>query len=168
MTRTFVATVNGRSHTVQVTGSDGRFRVTVGALTLEVDARQPMSGLTSMLVDGASHVADVDPAPGGTVVVLGGAPYRIQVEESARHAIRTRGAGAGGAGQTITAPMPGKVTQVAVALGGHVERGDTVVVIEAMKMENELKAAAAGVVTEVRVQPGQAVNAGDVLVRIGG
>ena len=74
---------------------------------------------------------------------------------------------AGGAGQTITAPMPGKVTHVAVALGDQVKRGDTVVVIEAMKMENEFKAAAAGTVTEIRVRPGQAVNAGDVLVVLG-
>jgi glutaconyl-CoA decarboxylase len=75
---------------------------------------------------------------------------------------------AGGvAGQTIKAPLPGKVTHVAVAVGDHVERGDTVVVIEAMKMENEFKATAPGTVSEVRVQPGQAVNAGDVLVLIG-
>ena len=167
--RTFVARINGRSETVQVTETDGRTHVKVGDLTLEVDARNPMSGLTSLLVGGASHVADVAPAEGGTRVDLDGAIYLVEVEEYARHVIRTRvGAGGDGAGQNIKAPLPGKVTHVAVAVGDHVERGDTVVVIEAMKMENEFKAAAPGTVTEVRVTPGQAVNAGDVLVLIGG
>jgi biotin carboxyl carrier protein len=166
--RTFVVTVNGRSETVQVEGGDGRYRVTVGELTLEIDARQPMSGLTSLLVDGVSHVADVAPTDGGRLVDLDGSPYLVEVAEFARHVIRTRGgASGGGAGQTIKTPLPGKVTHVAVAVGDHVERGDTVIVIEAMKMENELKAAAAGTVTEVRVQLGQPVNAGDVLVLIG-
>ena len=168
-TRTFVATINGRSQAVEVAESGGRYRVTVGAETLDVDARTPMSGLSSLLVDGVSHVADVAPGEGGALVDLDGATYRVEVEESARHVIRTRGgAGAGGAGQTIKAPLPGKVTHVAVAVGDQVRRGDTVVVIEAMKMENEFKAAASGTVTEIRVQPGQAVNAGDVLVVLKG
>jgi pyruvate carboxylase subunit B len=168
-TRKFVATVNGRSETVEVEGSDGRYRVTVGGVTIEVDARQPMSGLASLLADGASHVADVVPLDGGRLVDLDGSTYRVEVEDYARHLIRTRGGAAGGgAGQTIKAPLPGKITHVAVAVGDHVERGDTVIVIEAMKMENEFKAAAAGTVTEVRVQPGQPVNAGDVLVLIAG
>ena len=167
-TRKFVATINGRIETVQVTGSDGHYRVTVGARTLEVDARHPMGGLTSLLVDGTSHVADVAPTEGGTLVDLDGGTYLVDVEEDARHVIRTRGgAGAGGAGQAIKTPLPGKVTHVAVAVGDQVKRGDTVVVIEAMKMENEFKATAPGTVTEIRVRPGQSVNVGDVLVLIG-
>ena len=165
--KTFVARINGRSETVEVTETDGGLRVKIGELTLDVDARQPMSGLASLLIDGASHVADVAPTEGGTLVDLDGATYLVEVEEYARHLIRTRGGASGGAvGQTIKAPLPGKVTHVAVAVGDHVERGDTVVVIEAMKMENEFRAAAPGTVTEIRVAPGQPVNAGDVLVLI--
>ena len=167
--RKFVVTVNGRSETVQVEGDDRRSRVTVGALTLDVDARQPISGLTSLLIDGVSHVADVTPADGGRLVDVDGATYLVEVEEFARHLIHARGgAGGGGTGQTIKAPLPGKVTLVAVTVGDHVERGDTVVVIEAMKMENEFKAAAPGTVTDIRVRAGQSVNSGDILVLIGG
>jgi biotin carboxyl carrier protein len=165
--RTFVVTVNGRSETVRIEGGDGRYRVTVGDRTIDVDARQPMSGLTSLLVDGASHLADVAAADGGTLVDVDGATYLVEVEDHARHVIRTRGgASGGGAGQTLKTPLPGKVTHVAVAVGDRVERGQTIVVIEAMKMENEFKAAAPGTVTEIRVQPGQSVNAGDTLVLI--
>ncbi|MBI4551164.1 MAG: biotin/lipoyl-binding protein [Candidatus Latescibacteria bacterium] len=66
--------------------------------------------------------------------------------------------------QTITAPMPGRVLAVEVAVGDAVTAGQGVVIIEAMKMENELRAHADGRVKEVRVQPGDAVNKGDVLV----
>ncbi|PYO18995.1 MAG: acetyl-CoA carboxylase biotin carboxyl carrier protein subunit, partial [Candidatus Rokuibacteriota bacterium] len=66
--------------------------------------------------------------------------------------------------RTLIAPLPGKISRVAVEPGATVNAGDTLLVIEAMKMENEFKAAAAGTVAEVRVAPGQAVNAGDVLI----
>ena len=167
-TKKFLATVNGRLETVQVTGSNGHYRVTLGDRTIEVDAQWPAGGLASLLIDGVSHVADVSLSKGGMLVNVDGATYLVEVEEYARYVIRTRGgAGTSAGGQTIKSPLPGKVTHVAVAVGDRVKRGDTVVVIEAMKMENEFKAAAPGTVTEVRVQPGQAVNPGDVLVLIG-
>jgi len=98
-------------------------------------------------------------------VDVGGESYEVRVEEWTRWTIRTRGgAGGGGHGQTLTAPLPGKIAHVAVRPGDRVQPGDTLVVIEAMKMENEFKAAAAGVVAEVLVQVGQAVNPGDTLV----
>jgi biotin carboxyl carrier protein len=163
----FIVTLNGRSETVRVTGRDGRHHVTVGDRVIEVDARRPARGIYSLLIEGTSHVADVSATDRGTLVELDGSTYLVEVEEHTRHVIRTRGgSGTGAAGQTLQAPLPGKVTHVAVAVGDRVKRGDTVVVIEAMKMENEFKAAAAGTVTDVRVHAGQAVNPGDVLVRI--
>jgi biotin carboxyl carrier protein len=166
-TQKFIVAVNGRSETVQVIGRDGLYHVTIGDRMIEVDARRPADGIYSLLIDGASHVADVSSTDRGTRVDLGGSTYLVEVEEHARHVLRTRGgSGTSAAGQTLKAPLPGKVTHVAVAVGDRVKRGDTVVVIEAMKMENEFKAAAAGTVTEVRVRPGQAVNPGDVLVLI--
>jgi pyruvate carboxylase subunit B len=163
----FVATTNGRAEVVEVTGRGGRYRVVVGDTTLDVDARRTADGLYTLLIDGRSHVADLADTPRGTRVDVGGATYMVEVEEHARHVIRTRGGGgAAGGRQAVTAQLPGKVTHVAVAAGDRVERGATLVVIEAMKMENEFKAASAGTVAEVRVQPGQPVNAGDVLVVI--
>ena len=62
--------------------------------------------------------------------------------------------------------MPGKIVTVLVTVGDTVEKDQGVLVVEAMKMENELRAAAAGVVQEIRVQPGQAVETGEILARI--
>jgi biotin carboxyl carrier protein len=165
----FVLTAGTRTYRVAVTKDNGRYAVTIDDQVWDVDARLTAQGIYSLLIDGVSHVADVEDHAGVCVVDVGGETYAIEVEEQTRHIIRTRGGAAGGAGgQTVKAPLPGKITHVAVQAGDTVAAGQSLVVIEAMKMENELKAAAAGTVREVRVAAGQAVNAGDVLVVIGG
>ena len=166
----YTATIAGTPTVVEVTGgSDGHYRLTIGDEVWEVDARLTAQGFCSLLVGGASYAADVVDRDGTCVVDVGGEAYEILVEEQTRWIIRTHGGTAGGGqGQTLTAPLPGKITHVAVRPGDQVRAGDTLVVIEAMKMENEFKASAAGTVTEVRVQPGQAVNPGDVLVVVTG
>jgi biotin carboxyl carrier protein len=162
----YVASLEGIPHVVDVAGGEqGRYRVSIGDEVWEVDARLTAQGISSLLIGGTSHVADVVDRDGVWAVDVDGETYEIRVEEQTRWIIRTRGGAVGGAGgQTLTAPLPGKITHVPVRPGDRVEAGDTLVVIEAMKMENEFKATGAGTVTEVRVQPGQAVNPGDVLV----
>ena len=138
-----VATVGSRSHVVEVIEHDGRYRVTVDDRQWDVDGRLTAQGIYSLLIDGVSHVADVDDHEGACVVEIGGETYTIRVEEQTRYIIRTRGGASGGGGaQTIKAPLPGKVTHVPVSVGDAVAPGQSLVVIEAMKMENELKAAA--------------------------
>jgi biotin carboxyl carrier protein len=133
----------------------------------EVDARLTAQGIYSLLIDGVSHVADVTDQEGVCVVDVGDETWVVQVEEETRHIIRTRGGAATGhTGQTLVAPLPGRITHVAVTPGAAVRKGDPLLVIEAMKMENEFRAGMAGTVAEVRVAPGQAVNAGDVLLVI--
>jgi biotin carboxyl carrier protein len=164
----FVLTSGSRTYRVTVTQENGRYRVALDEHVWDVDARLTAQGIFSLLIDGVSHVADVEDHAGVCVVDVGGETYSIEVEEQTRYIIRTRGGAAGGAGgQTVKAPLPGKITHVAVRAGDAVAAGQSLVVIEAMKMENELKATASGTVREVRVAAGQAVNAGDVLVVIG-
>jgi biotin carboxyl carrier protein len=165
----YVATVGGQEHTVEVTArADGRYRLVIGDREWDVDARLTAQGIYSLLIDHRSYVADVVDADGACLVDVGGETYAITVEEQTRHIIRTKGgATPGGSGHTLKAPLPGKISRVAVRPGDLVKAGDTLLVIEAMKMENEFRAGAAGTVAEVRVQAGQAVNAGDVLIVMG-
>jgi biotin carboxyl carrier protein len=161
----FAATLDDQTHLVEVTEATGRFRVRVADEVWEVDARIPAQGICSLLIGGVSYVADVKEEDGWFLVEVNGEAYRIRVEEETRHIIRTRGGvAAREGGQTLTAPMPGKVVRVEVEAGQAVEPGDGLIVIEAMKMENEFRAAVAGTVKEIRVQAGQAVNTGDILL----
>ncbi|OLB94584.1 MAG: hypothetical protein AUH30_17345 [Candidatus Rokubacteria bacterium 13_1_40CM_68_15] len=163
----FVATAGNRVETVGVTEEGGRYRVQVGERVWEIDFRLTSPGIYSLLVDGVSYVAAVTEHDGSCLVDVAGETHAVRVEEHTRYVIRTRGAaGAGADGQRLAASLPGRVTHVAVRPGDRVQAGDTLLVIEAMKMENEFRASAAGTVAEVRVEAGQAVNAGDVLIVI--
>jgi biotin carboxyl carrier protein len=162
----FEAELDGAAIPIDVTGDAGRYRVAVGDEVVLVDAREAAPGIWSLLIDGASHVVDVSERDGVASVEVDGESYRIRVEEETRYIIRTRGGRAGAGGQVLKAPMPGKVVLIEVAVGQAVEPGDGLVVLEAMKMENEFRAVAAGVVKEIRVEIGQAVNPGDTLVVI--
>lgn len=162
----FEAQAGGGIAPIEVTGDAGRYTVVLGGETLTVDARQTGEGIWSILLDGASHVAEVTEQDGAYAVDVGGERYAIRVEEESRYIIRTRGASGGERGQVLKAPMPGKVTVVVVSVGQSVAPGDGLIVLEAMKMENEFKAQVAGTVKEIRVAAGQPVNPGDVLLVI--
>ncbi len=162
----FEAELDGAVVPIEVEGQGGHYRVRLEGATLDVDARAVGEGLWSLVIDGASTVADVTESDGLAVVHVDGETYRIRVEEETRYLIRTRGGTAGASGQVLKAPMPGRVVLVEVAVGQRVQAGDGLVILEAMKMENEFRASGAGVVKEIRVQVGQAVNPGDVLVVI--
>ena len=152
---------------VEVQEVGGRYRLRLGDEEIEVDARLAPSGISSLLLEGRSYLADVRPeADGAFAVDVEGERYRVRVEEEGRRALLGRERAGGRGAQRLTAPMPGKVVAVPVAVGDTVRPGDPLIVLEAMKMENEFKAAVAGTVREVNVQPGQAVNAGDLLIVI--
>lgn len=125
------------------------------------DARLVAPGVWSILLDGRVYEARVE----RDAVSIGGRRFDVEVIDPRRwDAGRTRTGGHGQ--QKISAPMPGKIVRVLVAEGDSVEPGQGLVVVEAMKMQNEMKAARAGCVTHVAASAGAAVNAGDVLVTI--
>jgi biotin carboxyl carrier protein len=162
----FAVTVGETTELVEVSGEAGRYRLTIGSEVWEVDGRLTAQGIYSLLVGGVSYVADVWDQDGACVVDVGAERYVVQVEEHTRYIIRTRGAAGGQSARTLVAPLPGRIVKVAVKPGDRVEKGATLLVIEAMKMENEFKAGASGTIAEVRVEPGQAVNGGEVLIVI--
>lgn len=103
----------------------------------------------------------------GWRIQLGGREFHLEVEDERARAIRelTGGAGARASSPELRAPMPGLVVKVLVEPGQRVEPGTGLVVVEAMKMENELRSEGAGVVAGIEVGPGQTVNRDDVLIR---
>jgi biotin carboxyl carrier protein len=162
----FEAEEGGRAVPVEITGEPGRYAVSVDGRAVVVDARQTAEGIWSILIGGASHVAVVTERDGAHAVAVDGEHYTVRVEEESRYIIRTRGAGGAERGQVLKAPMPGRVAAIEVAVGQTVAPGDGLIVLEAMKMQNEFKARVTGTVREIRAQVGQAVNPGDVLLVI--
>ena len=162
----FEAQTDGEPIPIEVEGAAGRFTVTIAGEAVVVDASETGNGAWSILLDGASYRAEVTEQDGRYLVGVDGERYAIRVEEESRYIIRTRGAQGREPGQVLKAPMPGKVTLIEVTVGQAVAPGDGLIVLEAMKMENEFKAQAAGTVKEIRVAVGQPVNPGDVLVVI--
>jgi biotin carboxyl carrier protein len=125
---------------------------------------------------GTQRMVDVDPvsvaAAGGPpeedlrVTVGGGEPVFVQVHDLRdRLAADDEGAGGGAAGE-LRAAMPGKVVKLLGKVGDTVKAGQSLLIIEAMKMENELRAPSAGCITEIGVREGQTVEAGQLLVAL--
>ena len=149
----------------------GRFRVTWDGTTRRVDARiVERAGREALLslvrLDGAAssrEVRCVEAGAGGELAVhTGGVVWRTVV--NGRRAAGADCATAGGDGEArVVALMPGKVVRILVAPGDEVAARQPVVVVEAMKMENEMAAARAGTVKEIPVQEGMSVDAGRVL-----
>jgi biotin carboxyl carrier protein len=161
-----VVRVEGTTFVVEVEELPaGGLRVHVDGRAVEVDGRLPPSGSGSLLLDGVSYL--VEPGDGqDRTIVVDGETFRVEIEDRPGRRPRLPARGSAGAGERLVAPMPGKVVAVLVEVGQPVERGAGLVVLEAMKMENEFRASGGGVVKEVHVAPGQAVNAGDLLVVI--
>jgi len=155
-TREVVVEIDGERITV-----DG---VTVGSGHLNT---LPGTPIRHLMLDGASHALVVEPAGRGLWAVGSkGERHDVEVvDERTRHIRSLTGAGQKASGPPVLkAPMPGLVVRVAVEPGQRVEPGMALVVLEAMKMENELRATSAGVVKGVKAKPGQAVEKGQVLV----
>ena len=167
---TFEIVINGRTRSVSIErGGAGRFRVTVDGAHHQVDAvRVGVHGL-SLLLDGGDQVSrevQVTPATarGDLLVTFAGRSVGATVNGRRTGRAGVEGGAAGHGEQPVVAPMPGRVLRVLVAPGDEVAARQGVVVVEAMKMENELRSPKAGRVKEVNVAAGTLVEAGRVLL----
>ena len=136
------------------TGIGGRYSLLMGGKSYEVEARE---------------INKPDASGFWYEVVVAGQRYEVHVEDEREKALSSSIEAAHEAGEAIVrAPMPGLVLGIPFEPGTKVERGQTVVILEAMKMENDLASPIAGTIKEVKVAKGQTVNQGDALVVVAG
>ena len=146
---------------------DGRYEITLDGETFEVDAVKSGPTIYSMIENGRQFEAMVDERGShGFDVLLGGRIFHLEAidERTQRLAGSARPVATGP--QSVEAEMPGKVVKVGVAVGESVSEGQGVLIVEAMKMENEIPAPIDGVVAEIGVAEGDTVEAGALLFTV--
>lgn len=161
-----------RRRVVDVEEKEGRLRVVIDGQEIPVDVRELSSGIYSLLHGAASFEVRVREEPTGEpgvsrmVVDLYDDEYVVDLLDPRRAGSSVATGAAAKGVQKLLAPMHGKVVRVLAARGERVSRGQGILVMEAMKMENELKAAVDGVVAELKAEPGTSVNQGALLAVI--
>jgi biotin carboxyl carrier protein len=157
----------GRVRRVTVTHTGDRFTVEVDGRRRDLDVRRVGPALSLVDDDGRSYDVSVHPVPGSADVIVCVGPHALTVRIQRG---RTK-AGADAAHssdiQRIVAPMPGKIVRILVRPGDVVSARQPLMVVEAMKMENEVRAGQTGVVTEILASEGALVESGAVLAVIG-
>lgn len=161
------AELDDKKHDIEFKLENGSVVASVDGRGYELEVSEPEPGVFLFKHEGRIYQAVVSTTAAGTSNVRIG---RSDLEISVIDPKRLRAAGGGGdhadGVAEIKTAMPGKVVRVLVSQGDAVEKGDGIVVVEAMKMQNELKSPKAGVVKEIRAVDGATVAAGDVLARI--
>jgi biotin carboxyl carrier protein len=167
--------IGGRQHSLTVEQDDRhRWHITLDDTPLTVDAAQLEAGHLSLIVGDRSYDVSVRPLAGESTAdsqsyeaLIAGEPHVVELVDERRRALSGVAKGKGSGEATIKAPMPGLVVNVLVVPGDTVAHGQRVVVLEAMKMQNDLTSPRAGVVRAVKTETGQAVSQGQPLVVIG-
>ena len=164
----YLTTVNGEQYEVEIQ-RDGV--VLVNGETRTVDFKSMgQHAIFSLIIDNQSFEAVVEQRDqkGDYDVLIFGDLYEVNVtDERAKRLAQASGGGVDMSGEiVIKSPMPGRIVQVPVETGQEVSKGQAVVILESMKMENELKAPREGVVNRVEVSQGDSVEQGKVLVTI--
>ncbi len=157
---TYDVVVDGHSRRVELTRKNGAWRCAVDGRERSVDAVLVRPGVLSLIVDGASYEVKRD----GTQLTIGTSLYGTEVRDPRSLQGRRAAGGEATGAKKILAPMPGKVVRILVKEHDTVAAGQGVVVVEAMKMQNELKSPKQGMVEKIVTAEGASVNAGDVLL----
>jgi len=158
--------VADRVHRVELEKIESGWHCKVDGQETPLDAVSTQDGVLSLLLDGKSYEIKQENTGTDFNIVVGGLRFPTQIRDP-RSLRSRRGADSGTEGvKKIVAPMPGKVVRILAQPGTAVEHGQGVIVIEAMKMQNELKSPKKGIVKKLTVHEGTAVEAGQSLAEV--
>jgi len=148
--------INGQAREIDLPDSDAHSGAQFAAV-------EP--GVYSVLMDGRSYEARIEQSDGRVIVFIDSHRFEVEIHDPRRWSRQTGRQGVDGR-LNVAAPMPGKIVRLLVAEGDTVEAGQGLLVMEAMKMQNEMKAPKAGRVVSLTAREGATVAAGDVLAAI--
>ncbi|HZU41457.1 MAG TPA: biotin/lipoyl-containing protein [Terriglobales bacterium] len=163
---TYDVIIDGKKYRVELAREDGKWKCVLDGREVPLDATLTEKDVLSLLIGGTAYEVMRERTPTDLHYWVGTARYAAEVQDP--RSLRSRkaaGLSTEGA-KKLVAPMPGKIVRVIAPEKSEVEAGQGVIVVEAMKMQNELKSPKKGVVQKMLVVEGAAVNAGEVLAII--
>ena len=157
--------ISGKTHLVELERQPSGWQASIeGEPGITADVAEIAPNVFSVLLSGSSQEVYVTPSPAGQLQLqTGGMEFLAEVTDPRSWRGRRHSGAEAEGRQQIIAPMPGKVVRLLVKAGDAVEAGQGLLVVEAMKMQNEIRSPKSGTIERVLVTEGQAVNAGEVL-----
>lgn len=159
-------TIGEKTWRVELTQVSGAWRCRLDGREIVLDFAPTQNGSGSLLIGGRSYDVRQEGTGGEPGIVVGQDRFGVIVRDPRSLRARRRSDAGGDGIKKITAPMPGKVVRILVAAGAEVEAGQSVLVIEAMKMQNELKSPKKGILRKITAGEGAAVEAGQILAEV--
>jgi acetyl/propionyl-CoA carboxylase alpha subunit len=159
---TYDIAIDGKHHRLDLTRAEGRWSARLDGRDVEVDAILARPDVLSLRIGNQAYEVKCERVGGDMHLWVGSARFAVEVRDPRSLRGRVRAVDDQGP-KKLTAPMPGKIVRVLVTQGTEVEAGAGVLVVEAMKMQNEIKSPKKGTIQKILVSEGAAVNSGDVL-----
>ena len=156
-------TIDGRSFQLELGQVNGHWQCRLDGRDVQMDAVLAQPDVLSLLIDGRAYEIKRERSGSGGDLWLGGVRYSVELRDPRSLRSRRSSLGASAGPMEVVAPMPGKVVRVLLCEKALVEAGQGVVVVEAMKMQNEIKSPKKGILQKLLAAEGSNVNAGDVL-----
>lgn len=158
--------IDGKPHKLDISRDEQRWLCTIDGETVEADALVTRPDVLSVVIGGKAYEVKRERTPADTHLWVKNSRFAVEVQDPRSLRSRKAKSGSTEGPQKITAPMPGKIVRILAPAGAAVEAGQGIIVVEAMKMQNEMKSPKSGAVKQVLVAEGATVNAGDVLAII--
>ena len=155
--------VGGKPHRLDLEKAAGGWECRLDGLPIHIDALIPRRDVLSLLVDGRAYEIKREQTATDLHMWVGSTRFAVELHDPRSLRSRKKAAGDEKGPRKVLAPMPGRIVRLLVAENSDVEAGQGIVVVEAMKMQNEIKSPKKGVVRQILATPGAAVNPGDVL-----
>jgi biotin carboxyl carrier protein len=163
---TYEVTIAEKVYRVELVWTEQEWKCKLDGRELPLDVVSAQDGMLSLLLQGKSYEVKQETVGAESNVVVGQERFSASVRDPRSFRSRRRSGASEQGVMKIKAPMPGKVVRILAPAGSQVEMGQSVLVIEAMKMQNELKAPKTGVVKKINVGEGAAVDAGQALAEV--
>jgi biotin carboxyl carrier protein len=162
----YEVTIAEKTYRVELAQTGEQWSCKLDGREFPLDIVSTQQGIFSLLVNGKSYAIKQETVGTETNIVVGHERFSAVVRDPRSFRSRRRSGASEQGVKKITAPMPGKVVRILAPVGSQVEAGQSVIVIEAMKMQNELKAPKSGTVKKINIAEGAAVDAGQALAEV--